>query len=139
MEVSGITIPKNMAVMVPIFALHRDPEHWPDPEEFKPDRYNALEGPNGGGSLKNAVLAHGLVSPQIQQAEQGEDQPLHVPALRDRPAQLPGDASRSGDGQTGLGGNVAEIQFLCLQRDRGGNIETISVLLSRQSSVTNTF
>lgn len=37
-EVSGITIPKNMTVMVPIFALHRDPEHWPEPEEFQPDR-----------------------------------------------------------------------------------------------------
>lgn len=70
------------------------------------------------------VLAHGLMSQQIQQAEQGEDQPLHVPAIRDRPTQLSGDASRSGDGQTGLGGNVAEIQFFCLQRDRGGNIET---------------
>lgn len=74
--------------------------------------------------LKNVVLAHGLMSQQIQQAEQGEDQPLHVPTIRDRPAQLSGDASRSGDGQTGFGGNVAEIQFLCLQRDRGGNIET---------------
>lgn len=136
MEVGGITIPKNMAVMVPIFALHRDPEHWPEPEEFKPDRYDVLE---RWGSLKNVVLAHGSMSPQIQQAEQGEDQPLHVPALRDRPAQLPGDASRSGDSQTGLGGNVAEIQFLGLQRDRGGNIETISVLLLRQSSVANTF
>lgn len=75
-------------------------------------------------SLKNVVLAHGLMSQQIQQAEQGEDQPLHVLAIRDRPAQLSGDASGSGDSQTGLGGNVAEIQFLSLQRDRGGNIET---------------
>eukprot|EP00066_Takifugu_rubripes_P021830 XP_011611096.1 PREDICTED: cytochrome P450 3A30-like isoform X1 [Takifugu rubripes] len=39
-EISGITIPKNMTVTVPIFALHRDPEHWPEPEEFKPDRFS---------------------------------------------------------------------------------------------------
>lgn len=64
------------------------------------------------------------MSQQIQQAEQGEHQPLHISAVRDRPAQLSGDAARSGDGQTGLGGNVAEIQVLCLQRDGGGNIET---------------
>lgn len=79
------------------------------------------------------------MSQQIQQAEQGEDQPLHLPAIRDRPAQLSGDASGSGDGQTGLGGSVAEIQFLCLQRDRGGNIEAtdrcdpgVTVLLQSQ-------
>lgn len=47
-EISGITIPKNMAIMVPIFALHRDPEHWPEPEEFKPERYNVLKRSNGG-------------------------------------------------------------------------------------------
>lgn len=39
-KIKGITIPKNMTVMVPVYALHRDPELWPDPEEFKPDRFN---------------------------------------------------------------------------------------------------
>uniref|UniRef100_H3C939 Cytochrome P450 3A n=1 Tax=Tetraodon nigroviridis TaxID=99883 RepID=H3C939_TETNG len=37
-KISGITIPKDMTVMVPVYALHRDPEHWPQPEEFQPDR-----------------------------------------------------------------------------------------------------
>lgn len=40
MKISGITIPKNMTVMVPVYALHHDPELWPEPEEFKPDRYS---------------------------------------------------------------------------------------------------
>lgn len=38
-EIRGITIPKNMSIMVPVYALHRDSQHWPEPEEFNPDRY----------------------------------------------------------------------------------------------------
>lgn len=38
--VKGITIPKNMVVSVPFFALHRDPELWPEPEEFRPERFS---------------------------------------------------------------------------------------------------
>ncbi|XP_074539668.1 cytochrome P450 3A30-like [Halichoeres trimaculatus] len=38
--VNGVTIPKNMLVMVPVYALHRDPEFWPEPEEFRPDRFS---------------------------------------------------------------------------------------------------
>uniref|UniRef100_A0AAX7UTH0 unspecific monooxygenase n=1 Tax=Astatotilapia calliptera TaxID=8154 RepID=A0AAX7UTH0_ASTCA len=39
-KISEITIPKGMLVMVPVYALHRDPELWPEPEEFKPDRFS---------------------------------------------------------------------------------------------------
>ncbi|XP_076585155.1 cytochrome P450 3A27-like [Chaetodon auriga] len=39
-KIKGITIPKGMLVMVPVYALHHDPELWPEPEEFKPDRFS---------------------------------------------------------------------------------------------------
>ncbi|XP_068607395.1 cytochrome P450 3A40-like [Brachionichthys hirsutus] len=39
MEINGLVIPKDMVVMVPTWPMHRDPELWPDPEEFKPERF----------------------------------------------------------------------------------------------------
>lgn len=39
-RINGITIPKDMIVMVPVYALHHDPELWPEPEEFRPDRFS---------------------------------------------------------------------------------------------------
>ncbi|XP_062866777.1 cytochrome P450 3A40-like [Trichomycterus rosablanca] len=38
-EINGITIPKQASVVVPIYALHRDPEYWPDPDVFNPERF----------------------------------------------------------------------------------------------------
>ncbi|XP_059105880.1 cytochrome P450 3A31-like isoform X2 [Peromyscus eremicus] len=36
-EIDGVFIPKGSLVTVPIYALHRDPEYWPEPEEFRPE------------------------------------------------------------------------------------------------------
>uniref|UniRef100_A0A669C1B4 Cytochrome P450 3A n=1 Tax=Oreochromis niloticus TaxID=8128 RepID=A0A669C1B4_ORENI len=38
-EINGFVIPKGMVVIVPTWPMHRDPEIWPEPEKFKPERY----------------------------------------------------------------------------------------------------
>uniref|UniRef100_A0A8D3BIJ5 unspecific monooxygenase n=1 Tax=Scophthalmus maximus TaxID=52904 RepID=A0A8D3BIJ5_SCOMX len=39
-KIKDITILKDMVVLVPVYALHHDPELWPEPEEFKPERFS---------------------------------------------------------------------------------------------------
>uniref|UniRef100_A0A8C6DMP7 unspecific monooxygenase n=1 Tax=Moschus moschiferus TaxID=68415 RepID=A0A8C6DMP7_MOSMO len=39
-EIHGVSIPKGTAVTVPISVLHRDPNLWPEPEEFRPERFS---------------------------------------------------------------------------------------------------
>uniref|UniRef100_A0A8C5G4X6 unspecific monooxygenase n=1 Tax=Gouania willdenowi TaxID=441366 RepID=A0A8C5G4X6_GOUWI len=39
-EINGLVIPKDMVVMVPTWPLHRDPNIWPEPEKFKPERFS---------------------------------------------------------------------------------------------------
>ena len=41
-EIHGVSIPKGTTVVVPLFILHNNPEHWPEPEEFQPERYKTL-------------------------------------------------------------------------------------------------
>lgn len=37
---TGIKVPKNCPVVIPVYAMHRDPEFFPQPENFNPDRFS---------------------------------------------------------------------------------------------------
>ncbi|XP_047346022.1 cytochrome P450 6B5-like [Vespa velutina] len=36
---SNVELPAGMRVVIPIYGLHHDPDHYPDPEAFNPDRF----------------------------------------------------------------------------------------------------
>ncbi|XP_055632929.1 probable cytochrome P450 6a14 isoform X2 [Toxorhynchites rutilus septentrionalis] len=43
---SDLKLPANTMVIIPTFAIHHDPEHYPEPERFDPERFNATNRAN---------------------------------------------------------------------------------------------
>ena len=39
-EYKGRIIPKGTKILVPVSQLHRDPQKWPEPEQFRPERFS---------------------------------------------------------------------------------------------------
>ncbi|XP_077977513.1 cytochrome P450 3A24-like [Glandiceps talaboti] len=42
-QVKGYTIPKDMNILIPIWTIHRNPQLWPEPEKFNPERFSKEE------------------------------------------------------------------------------------------------
>ncbi|KAH6790919.1 hypothetical protein C2S51_005925 [Perilla frutescens var. frutescens] len=42
-EINGYIIPAKMNVMVNVWAMHRDPHYWNDPEKFEPQRFENIQ------------------------------------------------------------------------------------------------
>ncbi|XP_033209032.1 probable cytochrome P450 6a14 [Belonocnema kinseyi] len=40
---SNFCVPKGMNIIIPILGLHKDPNIFPDPEEFSPERFDSVE------------------------------------------------------------------------------------------------
>lgn len=40
LEIGGYLIPKDTIIFYPIWAVHTNPEYWPNPEKFDPDRFS---------------------------------------------------------------------------------------------------
>ncbi|GBN00398.1 Cytochrome P450 9e2 [Araneus ventricosus] len=56
-QVGSITIHKGSAVVVPVWDIHHDPDLWPNPKKFDPDRFS----PANKASLKSmAYMPFGL-------------------------------------------------------------------------------
>lgn len=39
-EETGLVIEKGVSLLVPIWGLHHDPDYYPNPENFYPERFN---------------------------------------------------------------------------------------------------
>lgn len=38
-DIGSFTVPSGSEILIPIYELHRNPEHFPNPDEFNPDRF----------------------------------------------------------------------------------------------------
>jgi hypothetical protein len=76
--IDGVTIEKGCSVQIPIWVIHYNPEYYPDPEKFDPERYLDWEGDN---FIK-------IVMSQIFSRRTYATQSAHVSPVWFRPAQL---------------------------------------------------
>ena len=37
-ELGGLHVPSGTLISIPVYSIHTDPQHWPDPFTFRPER-----------------------------------------------------------------------------------------------------
>nr|GMD94624.1 cytochrome P450 81E8-like [Ipomoea batatas] len=57
--VAGYDVPKHTTVLVNAWAIHHDPNVWEEPEKFKPERFEAVEG-EGEASFNYKFVPFGI-------------------------------------------------------------------------------
>ena len=58
--IAGYHIPKHTNVVININEIHYDPREWPEPNEFKPERFLDSDGKFVGWTTKHAFMPFGL-------------------------------------------------------------------------------
>ncbi|CAB3984902.1 steroid 17-alpha-hydroxylase 17,20 lyase-like [Paramuricea clavata] len=58
--IGGYHIPKNTNVLINVDEIHHDPKEWPEPNEFKPERFLDSDGKFVGWTTKHAFMPFGL-------------------------------------------------------------------------------
>lgn len=68
--VNGQSFPKGATFEIPAGFLHRDPEHWPDPDKFIPERSEKLLGLIEVSCYKIADRLYDLIVPDFLDSHQ---------------------------------------------------------------------
>ncbi|OWM70819.1 hypothetical protein CDL15_Pgr014492 [Punica granatum] len=50
-HVGGYRVPGDTMLMINLYSIQRDPKYWPDPEKFKPERFEGMEGVKDGHKM----------------------------------------------------------------------------------------
>ena len=63
-EINGVTIPKGTTIQLPIHLIQHNPEYWPEPEKFDPQRYCSLSSFLSWSSLHHSLPSSCRFTPE---------------------------------------------------------------------------
>lgn len=116
------TVPAGMPVVVPAYALHRDPLHWPRPERFDPERFGVNGRPRDGAVPAYAYMPFGLgphncIGERFAVVQSKVGLVSFLRSHRVRPSARTPCVGRMVYAKTSLMLQPAEELYLCVERD----------------------